>query len=106
MILYSSIYCKWVTVSKLVQICQALTSIQDNVSACKQISDKFLPLTLSTHLADPVRDLNSYLQNHPNGNLLASQFSWHLRQEGPDHQLTHYATAKCEFFSYVTNPVR
>ena len=27
-------------------------------------------------------------------------------QEGPQHQPTHYATANCEFFSHVTNPVR
>jgi len=51
----------------------------------------------SSHEAnpDPVRDLNNYLQGHPSGNL-APFLSWALAENGPDHQKTHYATAKCE----------
>jgi hypothetical protein len=45
---------------------------------------------------DPVRDLNNALQGHPTGNL-TTQFSWVLKQTGPNHQITHFATAKCEF---------
>ncbi|KAN0140806.1 hypothetical protein V8E53_001250 [Lactarius tabidus] len=47
-------------------------------------------------MSDPVRDLNNYLQGHQNSSL-RSQFSWVLRQEGPNHQVTHHATATCEF---------
>lgn len=44
---------------------------------------------------DPVRDLNNYISRNRDarGNL-ARHFSWSLRQEGPDRQKTHYATAK------------
>ncbi|KAI0248818.1 hypothetical protein BJV78DRAFT_1156244 [Lactifluus subvellereus] len=47
------------------------------------------------NLMDPVRDLNNYLQGHPKGNLTPS-FSWCMSRSGPDHQATHYATAKFE----------
>jgi len=42
---------------------------------------------------DPVRDLNNYLQGHPGGNL-TRYLSWAMNEDGPDHQRTHYATAK------------
>ncbi|KAN0136184.1 hypothetical protein V8E53_006044 [Lactarius tabidus] len=41
---------------------------------------------------DPVRDLNNYLQSYPGGNL-SSQLSWVTTHDGPQHQVTHYATA-------------
>jgi len=44
---------------------------------------------------DPIRDLNNRLQGHPGGNLTPF-LSWVLIQDGPDHQKTHYATARCE----------
>jgi len=44
---------------------------------------------------DPVRDLNNYLMGHPSGNLVPL-LSWAFQEDGPDHQKTHYATAKCE----------
>ena len=44
---------------------------------------------------DPIRDLNDHLRDHPSGNL-TPLLSWALEQSGPDHQKTHYATAKCE----------
>ncbi|KAH9960438.1 hypothetical protein BC827DRAFT_394935 [Russula dissimulans] len=49
--------------------------------------------TMATN--DPVRDLNNLLQRYPVGNGNLSQFlSWSLYKDGPDHQRTHYATAK------------
>jgi len=44
-------------------------------------------------MADPVRDLNNALQGYPTGNL-TPQLSWEERVEGPNHQVTHFATAK------------
>jgi len=44
-------------------------------------------------MADPVRDLNNFLQGHPSGNL-TPQFSWDAKQEGPGHQVIHLVTAK------------
>jgi dsRNA-specific ribonuclease len=51
-----------------------------------------------------VRDLNNYLMRYRDarGNL-ARHFSWHLQQEGPDRQKTHYATAKREPLSESDN---
>ncbi|KAN0128580.1 hypothetical protein V8E53_013625, partial [Lactarius tabidus] len=40
--------------------------------------------------ADPVRDLNNYFQRQH----MTTQFSWVYQQEGPNHQVTHHATAK------------
>ncbi|KAH9025101.1 hypothetical protein EDB85DRAFT_2150024 [Lactarius pseudohatsudake] len=42
---------------------------------------------------DPVRDLNNYLQGHSRGNL-TTLLSWETTQQGPQQQVTHYATAK------------
>ncbi|KAH9011721.1 hypothetical protein EDB83DRAFT_2523350 [Lactarius deliciosus] len=43
--------------------------------------------------ADPVRDLNNFLQGHSRGNL-THLLSWETTHSGPQHQVTHYATAK------------
>ncbi|KAI9434790.1 hypothetical protein H4582DRAFT_743726 [Lactarius indigo] len=48
-----------------------------------------------SHQVDPVRDLNNYLQGHPTGNL-TTLLSWETKQEGPQHQAKHYATAKLQ----------
>ncbi|KAF8270934.1 hypothetical protein EI94DRAFT_646661 [Lactarius quietus] len=45
--------------------------------------------------ADPVCDLNNYLQAHPSG-CLTPHLSWAISQEGPNHQFTYYATAKLQ----------
>ena len=98
---------QWYDISWVVQICQALTAPPSRTTCLhvSKISHKLLPLTLSVHSADPVRDLNDFLQKPPERRPNA-KFSWALSQEGPNHQVTHYATAKCEVFSYVTNLVR
>lgn len=41
-------------------------------------------------MSDPVRDLNNYFQSLH----MSTYFSWELRQEGPNHQVTHHAAAK------------
>ncbi|KAH9005386.1 hypothetical protein EDB86DRAFT_1438959 [Lactarius hatsudake] len=46
-----------------------------------------------SHQADPVRDLNNFLQGHSRGNL-TTLLSWEMTQQGPQNQVTHYATAK------------
>jgi len=48
--------------------------------------------TSTRYSNDPVRDLYNYLQV---GNL-APLLSWGFEENGPDHQKTHYAIAKCE----------
>ncbi|KAH9169638.1 hypothetical protein EDB89DRAFT_2244508 [Lactarius sanguifluus] len=49
-----------------------------------------------SHQVDPVRDLNNYLQGHSSGNI-TTLLSWETTQQGPQHQVTHYATAKCNW---------
>ncbi|KAH8982434.1 hypothetical protein EDB92DRAFT_1952324 [Lactarius akahatsu] len=47
----------------------------------------------SIAMSDFVRDLNNFLQGHPSGNL-TTQFSWEMKTDGPNHQITHHAVAK------------
>ena len=55
-------------------------------------------------MADPVRDLNNFLQarKDANGNF-TRYFSWYMEQEGPDNQKVHHATARCEHFYRFDN---
>jgi len=53
---------------------------------------------------DPFIRLYNYLRGHPMaGGDLTAYFSWALSQEGPDHQRTHYATAKGEPISILSS---
>jgi hypothetical protein len=49
-------------------------------------------------MADPVRDLNNFLQSHPagNGGNATRDFEWVLKREGPEHCTTYHVTAVCE----------
>jgi hypothetical protein len=50
---------------------------------------------------DYVVSLNNYLQGYRDGTgRMTRHLSWQLEQEGPCHQRTHHATAKCEPFGY------
>ncbi len=40
--------------------------------------------------------LNNLLQGHPTGNL-TPYFEYVMTREGPDDNVTHFATAKCEY---------
>ncbi len=46
-------------------------------------------------MADPVRDLNNFLQGQPSGNL-TKEFVWVSRKEGPEHDTTYHITAVCK----------
>ncbi|KAH9002437.1 hypothetical protein EDB86DRAFT_309095 [Lactarius hatsudake] len=43
-------------------------------------------------MADPVRDLNNFLQGQPGGNL-TKEFTWISKKEGPEHGVTYHVTA-------------
>ncbi|KAN0128578.1 hypothetical protein V8E53_013623 [Lactarius tabidus] len=43
-------------------------------------------------MADPVRDLNNFLQGQPEGNL-TRDFRWISKKEGPQHGVTYHVTA-------------
>ena len=49
-------------------------------------------------MADPVRDLNNFLQAHPGGNggNATRDFEWVLKREGPEHCTTYHVTAVCK----------
>jgi hypothetical protein len=49
-------------------------------------------------MADPVRDLNNFLQSHPgdNGGNATKDFEWVLKREGPEHCTTYHVTAVCK----------
>jgi hypothetical protein len=46
-------------------------------------------------MADPVRDLNNFLQGQPEGNL-TRDFRWVSKKEGPQHGVTYHVTAVCK----------
>jgi len=45
-----------------------------------------------SHKADPVRDLNNFLQGQPGGNL-TKDFKWSSTKEGPEHDTLYHVTA-------------
>ena len=49
-----------------------------------------------SHKADPVRDLNNFLQARPEGNL-AKEVKWSSTREGPDHDALYHVTAVCKY---------
>ena len=50
---------------------------------------------------DYVNSLNNFLQGYRDGSgRMTRHLSWLLEHEGPDHQLIHHVTAKCEPFGY------
>ena len=46
-------------------------------------------------MADPVRDLNNFLQGQPGGNA-TRDFEWVLKKEGPEHGTIYHVTAVCK----------
>ena len=61
-------------------------------------------------MADPVRDLNNFLQGQPGGSV-TKDFKWNLTKEGPEHDTVYHVTAVCKhalcdtpfFFSFLYN---
>ncbi|KAI9467319.1 hypothetical protein BJY52DRAFT_1182756 [Lactarius psammicola] len=49
------------------------------------------PTTLLSPMADPVRDLNNFLQGQPGGNL-TPLLQWRNEQSGPNNQAIHQGT--------------
>ena len=49
-----------------------------------------------SHKADPVRDLNNFLQGQPEGNL-TQDFKWSSTKEGPEHDALYHVTAVCKY---------
>jgi len=49
-----------------------------------------------SHNADPVRDLNNFLQGQRGGNL-TKEFKWNWLREGPDHDALYHVTAVCKY---------
>ena len=49
-----------------------------------------------SHKADPVRDLNNFLQGQQGGNM-TKQFKWDWSREGPEHDAVYHVTAVCEY---------
>ncbi len=48
-------------------------------------------------MADPVRDLNNFLQGQPgSGGNATKDFQWILKREGPEHCTTYHVTAVCK----------
>jgi hypothetical protein len=47
-------------------------------------------------MADPVRDLNNFLQGHPGGNA-TKDFKWDWKKEGPEHESVYHVTAVCGY---------
>ncbi|KAH9998292.1 hypothetical protein BJV77DRAFT_981093 [Russula vinacea] len=43
-------------------------------------------------MADPVRDLNNFLQGQPGGSV-TKDFKWNLTKEGPEHDTIYHVTA-------------
>jgi hypothetical protein len=46
-------------------------------------------------MADPVRDLNNFLQGQPGGSA-TKDFKWHSKREGPEHDTVYHVTAICK----------
>jgi hypothetical protein len=46
-------------------------------------------------MADPVRDLNNFLQHQPGGSA-TKDFDWNLTKEGPEHDTVYHVTAVCK----------
>ena len=57
-------------------------------------------------MADPVRDLNNFLQSHPagNGGNATRDFKWVLNREGPEHCTTYHVTAVCKQCDTISLP--
>lgn len=57
-------------------------------------------------MADPVRDLNNFLQSQPagNGGNATRDFEWVLKREGPEHCTTYHVTAVCEHCDNISLP--
>ena len=53
-----------------------------------------------SHKADPVRDLNNFLQGRPEGNL-TKDFKWSSTKEGPEHDALYHVTAVCKHTIYL-----
>jgi len=49
-----------------------------------------------SHNADPVRDLNNFLQGQPGGNM-TKEFKWNWSREGPEHDALYHVTAICKY---------
>jgi len=49
------------------------------------------PHMSDSHKADPVRDLNNFLQGRPEGNL-TKDFKWSSTKEGPEHDALYHVT--------------
>ncbi len=47
-------------------------------------------------MADPVRDLNNFLQGQPEGNA-TKDLQWLLTTEGPQHDTIYHVTAVCKY---------
>ena len=46
--------------------------------------------------ADPIRDLNNFLQGQPEGNL-TRDFKWNSTKQGPEHDALYHVTAVCKY---------
>ena len=53
-------------------------------------------------MADPVRDLNNFLQRQPEGNA-TKDFQWHLTREGPEHGTVYHVTAVCKHYGNISS---
>lgn len=52
--------------------------------------------------ADPIRDLNNYLQRQPGpGGNMAKDFKWSFMKEGPEHDALYHVTAVCKHSLFV-----
>jgi len=49
----------------------------------------------ASHIADPIRDLNNFLQRQPGGNM-TKDFKWSFLKEGPEHDALYHVTAVCK----------
>jgi len=54
------------------------------------------PPMSDSHNADPVRDLNNFLREGPEGNL-TKDFKWSSTKEGPEHDTPYHVTALCKY---------
>ena len=54
-------------------------------------------------MADPVRDLNNFLQGQPGGNA-TRDFQWILKREGPEHETVYHVTAVCKRCDDISLP--
>jgi hypothetical protein len=78
-----------------------LTSHPVAVSRWDMDPEQFRFVPHANHPDYPVL-LNNLLQGHPTGNL-TSHFQYVMTKEGPDDNVTHFATAKCEHIAIERN---